>query len=58
MKNLSNNVRLIGNLGTDPEVKELNGGKTVAKFPLATTDVYKNKDGEKISDTQWHNIIE
>ena len=57
MKNLSNNVRLIGNLGTDPEVKELASGKTVAKFPIATTDYYKNKEGEKVSDTQWHNIV-
>ncbi|MFC2126453.1 single-stranded DNA-binding protein [Bacteroidota bacterium] len=58
MKNLSNNVRLIGNLGTDPEVKELNSGKTVAKFPIATTDYYKSKEGERVSDTQWHNIVE
>lgn len=57
MKNLRNNVRLIGNLGTDPEIREFSSGKKVAKFPLATTDIYKNKDGEKISDTQWHNIV-
>jgi single-strand DNA-binding protein len=57
MKNISNNVRLIGNLGTDPEVKELASGKTVAKFPVATTDYYKSKEGERISDTQWHNIV-
>ena len=57
MKNLSNNVRLIGNLGTDPEVKELASGKTVAKFPVATTDYYKSKEGERVSDTQWHNVV-
>ena len=57
MKNLKNKVQLIGNLGIDPEVKELDGGKTLAKFPLATSESYKNAAGEKITDTQWHNLV-
>ncbi|MFH1321200.1 MAG: single-stranded DNA-binding protein [Bacteroidota bacterium] len=57
MKNLSNKVQLIGNLGADPEVKQLDGGKTVAKIRLATSETYKNADGEKVTDTQWHNLV-
>ncbi len=54
---MRNKVTLIGNLGQNPEVKELNGGKKVAKFSLATCESYRNKAGEKITDTQWHNLI-
>ncbi|MDX2413647.1 MAG: single-stranded DNA-binding protein [Bacteroidales bacterium] len=57
MTNLNNKVMLIGNLGKDPEVKELEKGRKVAKFSLATTESYKNDAGEKISDTAWHNIV-
>ena len=57
MNTLRNRVQLIGNLGNDPEVKKLDGGKTVAKFALATSETYKNGEGEKITDTQWHNIV-
>ena len=56
MKNLRNKVQLIGNLGNDPIVKDVNGTK-LAKFSLATNDVYKNKQGERVSETQWHNLI-
>ena len=52
MKNLRNSVRLIGNLGMNPEVKEIGNDKKLAKFSLATSAIYKNKDGEKVSDTQ------
>lgn len=55
--NLRNNVRLIGNLGQNPDVKELAGGKKLAKFSLATSESYKNEQGEKITETQWHNLI-
>lgn len=41
----------------DPEVKDLDSGKKLAKFSVATNDYYYNKDGERISETQWHNII-
>ena len=51
-----NKVILIGNLGKDPEVKHLESGATVANFPLATTESYKNKNGEKVDQTEWHNI--
>ena len=57
MNNLRNKVQLIGNLGMDPEVKHLTGGKTVAKISIATKEVYKNAQGEKVTETQWHNLI-
>ncbi|RLD39063.1 MAG: single-stranded DNA-binding protein [Bacteroidetes bacterium] len=57
MKNLRNQVQLIGRLGADPEVKSLNSGTKVARFSLATSDYYKDKDGNKVEDTQWHKII-
>ena len=57
MNSLRNRVYLIGNLGMDPDVKELSGGKTLAKFSLATNDIYKDSEGKKIKDTQWHNLI-
>jgi len=57
MNSLRNSVRLIGNLGGNPEIKELAQGKKLAKFSLATTENYKDADGNKVSETQWHNII-
>lgn len=57
MLQLKNRVQLIGNLGMDPEVKNLEGGKTMARISIATNDVYKNQKGEKITDTQWHNLV-
>ena len=57
MNNLRNSVNLIGNLGMDPEVKELSKGKKVAHFSIATTDAYKNAEGKVIKETQWHNVV-
>ncbi len=57
MNGLRNRVQLIGNLGNDPEYKELSSGKTLAKMSLATTEKYKNNEGEKVDDTQWHNLV-
>jgi len=57
MLSLRNRVQLIGNLGNDPEIKELDAGKKLARFSIATNDSYKNADGEKITSTQWHNIV-
>ena len=57
MNNLRNRVQLIGRLGKDPEVKNLENGKMLAKLSVATTDSYKNQSGEKVSDTQWHNLV-
>lgn len=52
-----NKVQLIGNVGADPEIKTLQGGKKVVKLSLATTDSYKNAAGERIKETQWHNLV-
>jgi len=57
MSSLNNKVQLIGNLGADPEIINLNDGKKIAKFSIDTTDRYKNKQGEQVSDTQWHNVV-
>ena len=57
MKNLRNSVQLIGRLGMDPEVKTLENGNMLAKFSLATSDYYKNNKGEKVEDTQWHQVV-
>ena len=57
MRNLKNTVRLIGNVGMDPELKTLTNGNTVARFSLATSEGYINKEGEKVIDTQWHRIV-
>ena len=56
MKSLRNSVQLIGWLGKDPEVKQYNDRKK-ASFSIATTDIYKNQKGEKVEDTQWHNVV-
>mgnify|MGYP001227277192 CR=1 FL=1 len=52
-----NKVILIGNLGADPEIREMPDGTKMAKFSIATTERYTNKAGEKISNTEWHNIV-
>ncbi len=57
MNTLRNKVQLIGNLGNDPEIINLESGKTLAKFSIATNESYKNAKGEKITDTQWHNVV-
>jgi len=57
MNNLRNSVQLIGHLGKDPEFKNLEEGKMIAKVSIATNDTYKNGKGEKIIETQWHNLI-
>lgn len=57
MSNLRNSVRLIGFLGAAPEVKEISATKKFAKISMATNDSYKNDKGEKVEETQWHNLI-
>lgn len=52
-----NKVILVGNLGKDPEIRHLEGNISVAKFSLATSEVYKNKDGNRVETTEWHNIV-
>lgn len=57
MNTLRNKVQLIGNLGTNPEIRSFDNGKTVARFSLATSDSYQDATGKKISETQWHNLV-
>lgn len=57
MTNLRNSVKLIGHLGKDPEVRTFESGKKMASFSIATTDSYQNQKGEKVQDTQWHNVV-
>ena len=54
---LKNKVQLIGNLGHAPEVRTTETGKKLVKFSVATNEIYRNANGEKIKETQWHNLI-
>jgi len=57
MKNICNQVQLIGRLGAKPEMIKLENGNSLAKMTLATNEYYRNKNGEKVTDTQWHKLI-
>lgn len=57
MFTLKNRVQLIGNMGNAPETKTTENGKTFSRFSVATNDHYTNSQGEKISETIWHNIL-
>lgn len=57
MANLRNSVQLIGRLGKDPEIKTFSSGKKLATLTLATNETYTNQKGEKVKDTQWHNLV-
>jgi single-strand DNA-binding protein len=57
MNNLRNKVNLIGNLGNNPEVKVFESGKKMVRLSLATSENYKNTNGEKVEETQWHNLV-
>lgn len=52
-----NKVILVGNLGKDPEFKKLDSGTSLTRFPMATSDSYVDKEGNKIDNTEWHNIV-
>jgi single-strand DNA-binding protein len=54
---LKNKVQLIGNLGNAPEIRTTDAGKKWAKFSIATNEVYRNAKGEKVTETQWHNLV-
>jgi len=54
---LKNKVQLIGNLGSNPEIKTLEGGKKLAHLRIATSEIYRNAKGEKVTETQWHNLV-
>lgn len=57
MNSMRNRVHLIGHLGADPEVRDLDKGNKLARANLATNDYYKNAKGEKVTDTQWHTLV-
>jgi single-strand DNA-binding protein len=57
MRNLKNRVNLIGNLGMNPEIKKMESGQKLAKVSIATNESYKNNKGERVSETQWHNLV-
>jgi len=57
MNSLKNKVQLIGRLGSNPEVKTMENGNKMAKMSLATNDFYTNNKGERVEDTEWHNIV-
>ncbi|HYK47460.1 MAG TPA: single-stranded DNA-binding protein [Parafilimonas sp.] len=54
---LKNKVQLIGNLGNNPEIRTTEAGKKMARFSVATDETYRNSKGEKVTETQWHNLI-
>lgn len=57
MNTIRNSITLIGNLGQNPEIRKATNGNTFVTVSLATSDVYRNNKGDKITDTQWHNCI-
>ncbi len=57
MKNMVNQVQLIGNLGQDVTCKQLPSGQKIARVSIATRDVYRNDKGEKVANTQWHTLV-
>ncbi len=52
-----NKVILIGHLGKDPEVRHLDGNNVVANFPIATSESYTTREGNRVEQTEWHNIV-
>ena len=52
-----NKVILVGNVGKDPEIRHLDSGVSVANFPLATSESYTAKNGDRVTTTEWHNIV-
>jgi len=56
MKYGINKVTLVGNVGDEPKINEKDGKLLYASFPFATSETYKNKDGDEVTETQWHNI--
>lgn len=57
MNALRNKVQLIGRLGAKAEIKTVNGNTPMARFSMATNEVYKNAKGERVEDTTWHNLV-
>jgi single-strand DNA-binding protein len=57
MNQVKNKVQLIGHLGQDPDIKTFENDKKVANMSLATSEQYKNAQGEKVTETQWHSVV-
>ncbi len=57
MNALRNSVRLIGNLGDNPKVRKLDSSRKVANFSIATSEVYYDQNGKKVSETTWHRLV-
>tara|TARA_R110000764_G_scaffold871_5_gene3322 strand:+ start:218 stop:553 length:336 start_codon:yes stop_codon:yes gene_type:complete len=57
MSSIKNHVQLIGNVGQEPTITNLESGKKVARFSLATNEYYKDSKGEKQTETNWHTIV-
>jgi single-strand DNA-binding protein len=57
MQTIVNKVQLIGNIGTEPEVRELKKGNKMVRISLATNEIYKTAQGKTIENTQWHNLV-
>lgn len=57
MNSIKNSVTLIGNLGKDPEIKQLQSGRSMARLSLATNETYRNQKGDKVTSTQWHTLV-
>jgi single-strand binding protein len=57
MNALKNKVQLIGRLGNAPEMKTLESGKMMARISIATSETYRKENGERVTDTQWHNLV-
>jgi len=57
MNQVKNKVQLIGHLGQDPDIKTFENEKKVANMSLATSEQYKNAQGEKVTETQWHTVV-
>src|SRR3954463_4167957 len=57
MMNIKNHVQLVGHLGANPEIKILENGTKLARFAVAINETYNTKKGEKVTNTQWHNVV-
>lgn len=57
MNAMKNSVQLIGHVGQEPEIKNLDGGKKLANLTIATNESYKNDKGEKVEKTEWHRVV-
>jgi single-strand DNA-binding protein len=57
MYSLRNKVQLIGNLGGDPDIRTLESGRKMARFSLATHEMYRDSNGERVNETLWHNVV-